>query len=209
MQTADVNHMDFEQSQQREMDKSLLVKFYLKSVPDSAATAEAGRPMYKEVEYVDIRVVGKKNGGVARPARHSDMDRFPQHYAMFKNRVEAPVEGTPLSEWPPIGRSTVEQLAFMNIKTVEQLAELSDNYASQIMGGNGFKDKAKKFLAYSVEMKEVSDKQELAEENKRLKESVATLTSNLDSLMAKVEKMTAKPATERKKRVRKTPAKKD
>lgn len=197
MQNAEFDHRDFEQSAQKEMDKSLLVKFYMKTVPDQAATEEAGRPMFKDVEYIDIRVVGKKNGGVARPARPHDFERFPQHYAMFKNRIEAPVEGTPLSEWPVIARSTVETLAFMNVKTVEQLAELSDTYCSQIMGGHGFKDKAKKFLAYADEVKVETDKIALKEENEQLRADMAEMKAQIEALQKKDS-----PAP--KKRVRKT-----
>jgi hypothetical protein len=166
MATADFNYEDFKDSQQRELDKHLLVKFYYETRPDKAKTEEEGRPVFKEVEYVDIRVVGKKNGAVCRPAQ----------------RIKEPEVGTPLSEWPPIGRSTVETLSFSNIKTVEQLAEMSDSVASQIMGGFGFKEKAKAFLEYTKETKKVTDAAALEKKNEELQEQVDVLMARLDAL---------------------------
>jgi hypothetical protein len=182
MATADFNYEDFQDSQQRELDKHLLVKFYYETRPDKAKTEEEGRPVFKEVEYVDIRVVGKKNGAVCRPARQDDVERFPEHYRRFRERIKEPEVGTPLSEWPPIGRSTVETLSFSNIKTVEQLAEMSDSVASQIMGGFGFKEKAKAFLEYTKETKKVTDAAALEKKNQELQEQIDVLMARLDAL---------------------------
>lgn len=221
----DVN--DFEQANQSRLDEKLLVKFFLKTRPDKAATEKEGRPMFKEVEYISIMVAGSNSGGACRPARQNDIERFPKHYAAFKNRIEAPTEGTPLSEWPVISRTLVEQFAFMNVKTVEQLADLNDTYAGQIMGGHTFKKKAKDFLAYSKDLKEAADKAELIEQNEMLHQQVADLTKRLDALEGKEEtaekpeepeaevktkpKTTAKkkaPAKRKRKTARKTAVKK-
>ena len=142
---ADFNHEDFDVSQQTKQDEMLLVKFYTKSVQDKARSEAEGRPIFKDVEYVDIRVPGSRDGA-ARPATFRDKQRFPRHYQAFKQRTELSEEGTPLTEWGAISRSLAEELSFQNVKTVEQLAGMSDGLASQMRGGQSLKAKAQKFL---------------------------------------------------------------
>jgi len=179
METADFNVDDFDDSKQKQGDDSLLVKFYLRSRPDSTASLREGRPMFRDVEYIDIKIPGTRSGGACRPVRQSDLDRFPKHYAAFKNRVEEPESGTPLIEWPLITRSQAEELAFFNVKTVEQLVEMADVHVSKFMGLNAMRDKAKIFL-----QKAADEAPELA-----LQEAVATkdeeirlLTERLNAL---------------------------
>jgi hypothetical protein len=146
MAFAEFNHEDFEQSRQAEQDEKLLVKFFQKAMQDTAKSAEQGRPVFKDVEYIDIQVPGQRGSGVKRKASYRDKQRFPKHYAAFQQRVELPQEGTPLAEWGMITRSLAEELSFQNIKTVEHLANLSDSIASGFMGGYTLKGKANAWL---------------------------------------------------------------
>ena len=164
MQVSDVNHHDFAQGREAEADAQLLVKFFLREKEDKDATAEEGRPMYKELEYIEIRAAGKRDAMACRPASHQDKQRFPRHYDAFKRRVEMPVEGTPLAEWPQIARSTVEELSFLKIKTVEQLVSMSDNDASNFRGGLALKQKAAEFLKFSDKTKLIAEKQALQDQ---------------------------------------------
>jgi len=161
VQTADFDHNSFTQGREAEADAALMVKFFMREKEDSDATNEAGRPIYKDREYVEIRVPGKRDPLVCRPATPADKNRFPRHYDMFKRRVEAPTEGTPLAEWPQISRSMAEELSFLQVKTVEQFVQMSDGDASNIRGGMGLKEKAKEFLKYSDKTKLISEKQAL------------------------------------------------
>ncbi len=187
---ADFDVADFDGSKKSELDKQLLVKFFYKTRPDSSASIKEGRPMFKEVEYIDIKIAGDRNGGVCRAARVGDKSRFPEHYRAFKNRVEAPQTGTALSEWAMIPRTIVEQLSFMHVKTVEQLAGLSDNHAAALHGGYGFKAKAKKYLEDTRENKDVS---ELVKMNEELRESVKVLQGEIDKI--KENAQASKPKT--------------
>jgi hypothetical protein len=138
----------FEDAQQARQDEHLLVKFTLETKPDAAATLEQGRAIFKEVEYIHIQAPGSRNA-VARPARPGDKERFPRHYEAFKRRIEMPMEGTPLTEWPLMSRSLVEELAYLGIKTVEQLANVSDTHISGKMGFANFKRQAQEWLEYA------------------------------------------------------------
>ena len=175
---ADFDVADFDGSKQKQLDEQLLVKFFYKTRPDAVETQRQGRPIFKEVEYIDIKVPGDRGTGVCRPARLKDRQRFPRHYAAFKNRVEAPTVGTPLSEWARIPRSAVEQLSYANVKTVEQLATLADEYAGQIQGGYGYKKMAKEFLAEVEGNKASEELDDLREQNRLLKQRLDALESN-------------------------------
>jgi hypothetical protein len=159
----DFNPDNFDTGNQAQLDESLLVKFFTKERPDSARTAMEGRPIFKTVEYIDIKIPGSNTGGACRPARANDITRFAKHYAAFKQRLEVPMEGTPLAEWPLIPRSLVEELAYFNVKTVEHLSTMADVHVSNIMGLSVFKQKAQEWLKIAKDQKSAADlKAELA-----------------------------------------------
>jgi len=194
MQTYDLNHNDFQQGRESEADSQLMVKFFLKEREDKEATAKEGRPIFVEREYIEIRIAGKRDAQACRPATHADKQRFPRHYDMFKQRVEAPSEGTPLSEWPQISRTMVEELSFLHVKTVEQLVSVSDGDISRIRGGVTLREKAKAFLEYSDQTKLVEEKQALEE---RLAKQDAEM-AEMRQMLADMQEVKAadKPAQE-------------
>jgi hypothetical protein len=175
MQQADFNHNDF--SNQQEADKALMVRFFYKDRPDKAKTMEEGRPIFKEVTYVEIRVAGQRDVQACRPASLADKQRFPLHFEAFEKRVEPPSEGMPLSEWSQITRSEAEELTFMSVKTVEQLASMKDSNLGNFRGGYALRDKAVKWLKNSAIEVEASDKAEMAE-------TIATLQAQVQQLLA-------------------------
>ena len=189
---AEYDPSDFEQGRQTKQDETLLVKFYLKTIQDKAASEEAGRPIYKEREYIDIRIPGTRGAGAARPASLRDKKRFERHYQAFKQRIELPLEGTPLSEWPMVSRSLSEELAFVGVKTVEQMANMADGNASQMMGGQNLKAKAIEWLARASA--EVSAGH-LETELKQRDAQIAELSAKLETLLAIQDKPKRKRRT--------------
>lgn len=181
MQVADFDHNAFAQSAQQEQDKYLLVKFYLHPVLDKVATKAEGRPIYKEVEYIKINAPGSREG-FAGPARPRDYQRFPEHYAAFKKRVDMPIEGTPLTEWAPVSRSLAEEMSFFSIKTVEQLANVSDTEVMKFRGGQGLKQKAKDWLEQSKRGATVSE----------LQKALKSRDDVLDKMMARISELETK-----------------
>jgi len=177
---AESNHEDFMKTNQQAQDATLLVKFELRAKLDVEATEKAGRPIYNDHEYIDIRAPGSPDN-VNRPATLRDKERFPRHYSAFKNRTDGDelMDGTPLSEWPLVNRSQVEEFAFANIKTVEQLAATSDVNGQQFMNFPSMKQKAADWLEVANKGIKAADLQkELAsrdEDIAELKEQVAAL----------------------------------
>jgi len=178
MSIADFDVNSFDTTQQQQEDQKLLVKFYVKAVKDQGASKREGRPIFKETEYVDIRIPGSRDGA-ARPATHKDKERFHRHYQAFKNRIELPAEGTPLTEWAAIGRSLAEEMAFFNIKTVEQLADMNDNIAGQFMGAQKYKQQAKAWLEHSKRDVTID---ELTKELKQRDKLLADMQKQIDKL---------------------------
>lgn len=130
-------------------DENLLVKFYMDPMEDPAASKKEGRPIFKEVEWIDIRIPGSRDNIVIRPVREGDKQRFAAHYAAFRNRVEKGGEemiGTPLEVWPVVSSSQAKELHFFNIRTVEGLAGAPDSLGQKFMGFQSLKDRARAFL---------------------------------------------------------------
>lgn len=174
VETLDYQAFDRRNGYNREQDKNLLVRFFMHPRKDKEASEKEGRPIYKDVEHIDIKIVGNRNAGACRPATEMDRRRFPDHYRAFKDRTSAPEDmGTPLTEWPPCSRSMAEELAFFNVKTVEQLAVMADSQVGQFRGLFSMKEKAKKWLEAVEKEKPISDLQkqldQLAKENEELR----------------------------------------
>lgn len=183
METADFNYEDFNANKMSEMDKNLMVKFYLKPRIQKAESKRMGRPIYKDIEYIDMRVPGSRTNMVARPASPEDKARFPEHYARFQARHETPEleRGTPLNQYPLISSGQIEVLTFLNVKTVEELAGMNDGDAGQIMGGMTLKADAIRWLEMS---KDHADKNEMAEVIEKQNVLIAQLNDRLDVMEA-------------------------
>ena len=200
MQTADVNHEDFLNQNQTKMDEALLVKFFIKAKLSQSATKKEGRPIYRDVEYIDIKIPGDRTGGACRPARPRDIQRFARHYKAFKERVEGDdelIEGTPLSEWASMSRSVVEEMAFFNVKTVEQLAAMSDTHTGKFMGINALKRKAQEWLAAAKQQQEGIN---LSQELKKRDDKIDEMSDQIKQLLA-----AAKPKPKKKSAVKSKP----
>lgn len=130
-------------------DRSLVVRFTLEARPDAEKSVEAGRAIYRDREYISILIPGDKTLSVFRPTIPSDKNRFPRQYAAFKNSQGESIIGTPLIGWPQVTEAQRKELDYFNIRTVEQLANVADGFASNMMGVQALKQAAQKFIAQS------------------------------------------------------------
>ena len=174
---ATANPDDFKSSNASKMDENLLVKFFHKEREDKAKTLAEGRPCFKEVEYIEIRIPGQRDAQACRPASSRDKQRFPRHYDAFQRRVEIPEEGTLLKEWPQISRSQVEELAYLNVKTVEKLASTSDIHLNKLHGGVALKQRAAKWLVSA-------GKTQLLAEKEALQATISSMQAQINDLLA-------------------------
>jgi len=166
-----------------EGDATLLVKFYKHPHQNAAKSKEAGRPIFDEVDFIQIMQPGNKDSIIRRPATPMDKNRFVEHFRRYEARQDEDyVDGTPLSEVPFLTRAQAEELSYLNIKTVEQLAGTSDSNAQNIMGIQALKTKAKAYLERSSENAAAQQLLEQKEENARLLKLIGDLNDRLDSL---------------------------
>jgi len=130
---------------ERAADDKLFVRFYTKALRNEEKSLEAGRAIFEEQVFINIKIPGDKNNDVNRVAFPEDIQRFPGHYERFRKGQEQ-VIGTPLNAVPFLNDAQVEEYKALYIRTVEQLAALSDVQASKIFGSVAHKQEAQKFL---------------------------------------------------------------
>jgi hypothetical protein len=165
----EINVDDFEDPNDT---RGVYARFYVVPKEDKAASAEQGRPIFKDKEYVEIFCAGNENNIVRRPAGDRDFQRFGKEYKMFKEGSEEQLVGTPLSEVPWIPRGQVEELAYMKVRTLENLADLDDSACGRAPGLYDLKRKAGLWLQRSEEAAPFT---ELAAENEKLQKRIAVL----------------------------------
>lgn len=164
--------------------QAVFPRFFLKTVDDPVATATEGRPMFKDVEYIEIRIAGDKTTVVTKKVTDEHKQRWPTQYEQFKKNITQTLDGTPLSEWSALPGSKVRELQGMNIHTIEALAEVSDgNIHSLGMGARELRNKAKLFIENS---KDNAGFEKLLSENTKLADKIQLLESQLSEVLKRV-----------------------
>lgn len=165
-------------SDQNHADNRLQVRFYKRAIQQEQASLEAGRPIFKDFDFVHICVAGDSLTEIDTYALGSHKTRFPIQWANYMNRQGAhdeEVVGTPVTEWPIVSKSQAEELRALKFYTVESIASASDQHLQRIgmaagMSPFAFRDKAKAFLNLATNAAE-TDKRE--HEINALKEELA------------------------------------
>ena len=153
-------------------DKGVYARFYMDAVQDAAASVAEGRPMFKDVEFIEIIAPGNANNIVIRPARPTDIQRFRRSYHIFKEGLTEALDGTPLAEIPWLTRSQVEEMAAIKIRTIEQLADLADSACVASAGMFTLKRKAQAWIEKATEAAPFT---KLNAENEELRARLAAL----------------------------------
>lgn len=147
MQEADFNLNDFQEGNHA-ADAKLAIRFFVKAKQDAEASAEAGRPIFKEVDYIQVMVPGDRNHVVIRPVSFQDKHRFSRQYEHWKQTSSNDVVvGTPLEAWNTLSISQIEEFKFFGVRTIENMAELRDDITAKIPGASTLKQKAAQFIA--------------------------------------------------------------
>jgi len=188
-------------------DARLAVQFYKKSVKQDIASDEAGRPIFKEFDFVRIMIPGDNLTEIDTYAQESHKQRFPRQWAHYQNQVanHEDIVGTPLDQWPQITRSQADELRGLKFHTVESIADCSDQQLQRIgmvagMSPYNFRLKAKAFLNLANDSAEVAQReaemQALKQENAKIKEEtdakLAAMQEQMSALLAAVAEKTPK-----------------
>jgi hypothetical protein len=179
-----------------------VVEFYNRPIHMEALSEQYGQPIYqdrifcKKMRGGDTKTVWDTTAtGIEYDAEgnwatidqtvdgtEADWMRFPKAWAVFEKKSDKAVTGTPVEEWGAVSRSFAETLKAQNIRTVEQLALLSDAQAEGFMGGRKFREMAKAFLdsahATAVISRNDKEKADLQAELDILRKQVKELAAN-------------------------------
>lgn len=174
-------------------DDKLVALFKTISEKDEAESKKAGRPIFRDVEAVEIRSPGDRLRVGVYPAHsfsHWEVDResgeqrqvtyaerFSAQYRAFKERRHQVQSGTPLEELPFLTQAKRSELKALSIYTAEQLAALDgQNLKTLGMGGRELKNQAQAYLdAASGSANAVR----IAAENAALRERIAALEAEV------------------------------
>jgi hypothetical protein len=190
-------------SDENNADSRLQVRFYKKPVHQEQESMDAGRPIYKEFDFVHICVAGDTLTEIDTFALQQHKTRFPIQWANYMNRVGAndqEVVGTPVSEWPLISKSQAEELRAMKFFTVEAIASASDQQLQRIgmaagMSPYAFRDKAKTFLNLATASAETDKREQeinaLKEELAKKDEETAKIKAETDAKLALMQEQMA------------------
>ena len=188
-------------------DARLAVQFYKKSVKQDIASDEAGRPIFKEFDFVRIMIPGDNLTEIDTYAQESHKQRFPRQWAHYQNQIanHEDIIGTPLDQWPQVTRSQADELRGLKFHTVESIADCSDQQLQRIgmvagMSPHNFRLKAKAFLNLANDSAEVAQReaemQALKQENAKIKEEtdakLAAMQEQMSALLAAVAEKTPK-----------------
>lgn len=171
---------------QGEDDKALIVRFFVKPKLLGLKSKQQGRPVYEDREYVEIKVKGQDKQVAVHEVKAEHKQKFPIAYHQFTSQKPAPVIGTPVEMLPNLGPSLAERLKVMNIRTIEDLAAISDeNVLSAIgMGARELIGRARQWVeGHSAKETELEQRVEsLAGENEQLRKMLAEVNEKLSAL---------------------------
>ena len=172
-------------------DARLAVTFYKRSMKQEDESIAAGRPIYKEFDFVRICVPGDNLTEIDTYAQESHKQRFPRQWAHYQNQVagQEMIIGTPIEQWPLVTRSQAEELKGIKFRTVEDVANCSDQQLQRIgmiagMSPHSFREKAKAFLNLASESAEISAREE---ELSKLREENAKIKAETDAKLAQMQ----------------------
>lgn len=194
-------------------DSRLAVTFYKRSVKQEDESIAAGRPIFKEFDFVRICVPGDNLTEIDTYAQDSHKARFPRQWAHYQNQVgnQEQIIGTPIEEWTLISRSQADELKGIKFRTVEDVANCSDQQLQRIgmiagMSPHSFREKAKAFLNLASDSAEVAQREaellSLRQENDKIK---AETEAKLSKMQEQMEALLAAVA-EKQPKTRKTKA---
>ena len=185
-------------------DKSLIVQFYADKKQDFAASQKAGTPIFVHKDMVRVIQIGEKDVAEYEADRgHPPYKyRWPRQWEQYQKGVEQVPNGTPLDILFPSQPEIVATLAAIHVRTIQQLADISDTAIGNIPMGRSYVNTAKQFLGRANGSTEFHA---LKDENATLKDEMTRLQKQMAALMDRLTDDDAGPRPGRPKGSRKGP----
>ena len=168
-------------------DKNLMIQFHTLPMMDTQKSQDEGRPIYRDVEHVRILIPGSKESVVDKVVTDIERRRFKDLYEKWKANEQLDFTGTPLESCTWMAKSLVEEMKFFHVRTVEQLAELSDTHAQKFPGIRQYINLAKAYIAQAEKGKAASDLAAAMDAQKKENEDLREMIRGLQETLARLE----------------------
>lgn len=149
----------------RDPDEALVALFRHHAVKNETKSATEGRPIYDDMEIVEIRFPGSRSVSVfpamafshwnnnphtGEQTKVTYAERFPRQYRQFKEQAAQTKTGTPLAHAPFLTEARRAELRALNIYTVEALAHVDGQELKNLgQGGRDLKNNAQEYIEES------------------------------------------------------------
>jgi hypothetical protein len=143
-------------------DHLVVPVFKIHTTKNDAKSREAGRPIYDDMEVVEVRFAGDRNKISVFPAlaecgevqdedgntrKITYAERWSDQYKRFKAKSQQIAEGTPVDELPFLTQAKRAELKALSIYTAEALAALDGQPLKNLgQGGRDLKNQAQAYL---------------------------------------------------------------
>jgi hypothetical protein len=143
-------------------DNLVVPRFYIHTTENKAKSKLAGRPIFDDMEVVEVRFAGNRQtvsvfpahaicgqiqgeDGDYRPTTYAE--RWPDQYKRFKAKQQQVAAGTPVDELPFLTQAKRSELKALSIYTAEALAALDGQELKNLgQGGRELKNQAQAYL---------------------------------------------------------------
>ncbi len=169
-------------------DEVLVALFKNHAVPNEAKTLQEGRPIFDDIEVVEIRSPGSRDVKVFPATSFSHWqsnpysgeqikvtyaERFAHQYRQFKALAAQTKSGTPLTHAPFMSEGKRAEMRAQNIYTVEALAAIDGAELKNL--GSGGRELKNAAMAYMAEAKANAPSLQLQNELEQLRARNAIL----------------------------------
>jgi hypothetical protein len=162
-----------------------IVTFFQDTVPNAKKSADAGYPINDLVDKAMLRNPGSRDETPVKCSDEKFLREYGDLYEQWKKTKEQPVDGLPLEMWPPLPKNLVEDWRYWKVRSVQQLADLTDTACQKM--GMGMMEWRKKAQAWLAQAADHAAGQRLVSENEQLKREVDRLSKQLSDLASRAE----------------------
>jgi hypothetical protein len=159
----------------------LIPRFEIKSVTDPSATEVQGRPIFRDIEVVELITPGNPYNIPVETVTDEHRQQWADQYRAFKAGHEMSADGSPLEHWPILfgKKSIIAEFKALNIMTIEHVRDMNDHACQRFMGGMRWRQLAKAYLD-DAEASALLSK--VTAENERKDAQIAELTHKVEEL---------------------------
>ena len=176
--------MNFDDNQQSEADKKLLVAFFKDTIKNETKSIAAGRPIFDEIDLIKIITPGSRDSFIG-DATEQYQHRFKAQWERYKAGQAQAVSGTPLNMLPWLSVGQIAEFNAVGCQTVEQLVGMPDAMSQKFMGHHAIKQKA---LAYLDAATSAAPMLKLQSELDKRDEQIKELQAQMAAVIAASEK---------------------